>query len=182
MSSHTTTPSRRALLAGAPAVAAAALAGGTAANVLATGLAKAAEADPVFAAIEREREAYAAYCAADELRERIEDRQPIPPPVRNGVPDYEANEKRRADPAHKVWWDEYCEAEADHDESIHELWDARADFLTTQPTTMVGLRVYIDHIEGPLSAGEVEFDDEERALAFPTLAAAVRSLIGGSQS
>jgi hypothetical protein len=50
-------PTRRALLAGAPAIAAAALAGGTVANALAIAEAKAAEADPIFAAIDRHREA-----------------------------------------------------------------------------------------------------------------------------
>jgi hypothetical protein len=49
----TTTPSRRALLAGAPAVAAAALAGGAAANALAIAETKAAEVDPIFAVIKR---------------------------------------------------------------------------------------------------------------------------------
>jgi hypothetical protein len=44
------TPSSRALLAGAPAVAAAALAGGTVTNTFAIAEAKAAETDPIFAA------------------------------------------------------------------------------------------------------------------------------------
>jgi hypothetical protein len=52
--SRNTTTSRRALLAGAPAVAAAALAGS---NALAIAEAKAAEVDPIFAAIERHRAA-----------------------------------------------------------------------------------------------------------------------------
>ena len=45
-------PSRRAMLAGAPAVAAAALAGGTIANAVGIGMAKADEVDPIFALIE----------------------------------------------------------------------------------------------------------------------------------
>jgi hypothetical protein len=61
MSHVTMTPSRRALLAGAPAAAAAALAAGTVANALAIAEAKAAAPDPVFAAIKRERDAYAAH-------------------------------------------------------------------------------------------------------------------------
>jgi hypothetical protein len=56
-------PSRRALLAGAPVAAAAALAGGTIANAVAISMAKAGEVDPVFAAIECERAAYADYLA-----------------------------------------------------------------------------------------------------------------------
>jgi hypothetical protein len=50
-----TIQSRRALLAGAPAVAAAALAGGTAVNVAAIGTVKAGEVDPIFAAIAEHR-------------------------------------------------------------------------------------------------------------------------------
>jgi hypothetical protein len=50
---NTTIPTRRALLAGAPAVAAAALAGATAINAVAIAEAKAAEVDPIFAIIER---------------------------------------------------------------------------------------------------------------------------------
>jgi hypothetical protein len=56
-------------------------------------------------------------------------------------------------------------------------------FLQTQPTTIAGLRAFVDHIEGPLStgeAGEAFWDDEERKVAFPTLATAVRALVGRS--
>jgi hypothetical protein len=55
-------------------------------------------------------------------------------------------------------------------------------FLQTQPTTVVGLLAFLDHIEGPLStgdAGEAFWDEEEKNVAFPTLAAAARDLIGG---
>jgi hypothetical protein len=54
---NTTNPSRRALLAGAPAVAAAALAGGIVTNALAIAEAKAAEVDPIFALIELHQKA-----------------------------------------------------------------------------------------------------------------------------
>jgi hypothetical protein len=52
--------------------------------------------------------------------------------------------------------------------------------LKTRPTSVAGLIAFIDHIEGPFSAGETGeafWDDEERELAFPTLAAAARNLI-----
>jgi hypothetical protein len=52
---------RRALLAGAPAAAAAALAGGTVANAVAIASVKAAEADPIFAVIDLHRRAWRAY-------------------------------------------------------------------------------------------------------------------------
>ncbi len=54
---NTTSPSRRALLAGAPAVAAATLAGGTVINALAIAEAKAAAVDPIFAVIAEHRAA-----------------------------------------------------------------------------------------------------------------------------
>jgi hypothetical protein len=47
------------------------------------------------------------------------------------------------------------------------------------------LIAFIDHIEGPFSSGEAGesfWDDHERELAFPTLAAAARNLIGGRQA
>jgi hypothetical protein len=60
----TTIPTRRALLAGAPAVAAAALAAGTAANGLAVAVASPSGDDPIFAAIAAHRAAMHAYAAA----------------------------------------------------------------------------------------------------------------------
>jgi hypothetical protein len=67
---NTTIPSRRTVLAGAPAVAAAALAGGTAVNALAIAEAK-AEVDPIFAAIQSERKAFAVYRATAEVAEDV---------------------------------------------------------------------------------------------------------------
>jgi hypothetical protein len=57
-------PTRRALLAGAPVAAAAALAGGTVANALAIGMTKAAEIDPIFAVIAEHQAAYVGVIAA----------------------------------------------------------------------------------------------------------------------
>jgi hypothetical protein len=53
--STTTIPTRRTLLAGAPAVAAGALAAGTVANAMVVAMGKAAEVDPVLDVIERHR-------------------------------------------------------------------------------------------------------------------------------
>jgi hypothetical protein len=58
---NTPIPTRRALLAGAPAAAAAALAGGAVANAVAISTAKATGADPIFAAIAEHRSAIDAY-------------------------------------------------------------------------------------------------------------------------
>jgi hypothetical protein len=44
---------------------------------------------------------------------------------------------------------------------------------------------YLDHIEGPFSSGEVgeaNWDETEKELAFPTLAAAARNLIARGQA
>jgi hypothetical protein len=82
-------------------------------------------------------------------------------------------------------WAQYQKAAAAHQKSAQELWSAREAFLETQPTSVAGLIAFIDHIEGPFSTGEPGesyWDDDERELAFPTLAAAARQLIGGHKA
>jgi hypothetical protein len=49
-----------------------------------------------------------------------------------------------------------------------------------RPTTVAGLFAFLDHMEGPLisgEAGEAFWDEHERELAIPTLAASIRNLI-----
>ncbi len=75
-SPNTTTPPRRALLAGAPAVAAAALAGGTVINALAIAEAKACTADPIFAVIAEHQAALKAYLAASHVDGGLMDHSP----------------------------------------------------------------------------------------------------------
>jgi hypothetical protein len=140
-----------------------------------------AERDPIFAAIERERAAHTVYLAT--AAADIDD--PIPPPSRDDPDFEEANERRMARPEHKAWWARWKEADAARVEAAQGLWTAREAFLQTQPTSVAGLRAYLDHIEGPFSSdevGEANWDEKEKELAFPTLAAAVRHLIGGRQS
>jgi hypothetical protein len=96
-----------------------------------------------------------------------------------------ADKKRLASPEHKAWWARYKEAEAACAESGETLWSAREALLRTQPTTVVGLLAFLDHIEGPFSSGEVgeaNWDENEKELAFPTLAAAARNIIVGRQA
>jgi hypothetical protein len=127
--------------------------------------------DPIFGAIERERQAYEEYCVTGAVQRIASDQCP---------PEVQVAEDRRAHPAFAAWWAQYQEAAAPHQKAAQELWGARAAFLKTQPTSVAGLIAFIDHIEGPLSAGEIGeafWDDEERELAFPTLAAAARNLI-----
>ena len=153
------------MLAGAPAAAAAALAGGTVADAVAIGMAKAAEIDPIFEAIERERAAYAAYCVFDEARSQIGEK---PPKGRHK--------------AYQAWYTRFLEAEREHDKIYGAMCDARSDFLLTQPTSVAGLRAFIDRIDGPFSSGdtgEALWDEVEKEVAFPTLSAAARKLIGG---
>ena len=45
------------------------------------------------------------------------------------------------------------------------MCDARADFLITQPTSVAGLRAFINHIDGPFSSGdtgEALWDERKR--------------------
>jgi hypothetical protein len=164
--------SRRSILARATA--------GAALSALLSGKSLAAVAlseDPVYAAIKRERDAFAAYCVTAEIQSRISDQDPFPP----GKPfDHKANARRRARPEWKAYWAEYEKAEAAHEESAQTLWSAREAFLQTRPTTVAGLFAFLDHMEGPLSsgeAGEAFWDEHERDLAIPTLAASIRDLI-----
>jgi hypothetical protein len=135
--------------------------------------------DPVYAAIKRERAAYTAYLATGADQHRISEQNPFPS---TKFEDRRAQKKRLASPEHKTWWARYEEVEEAHNQSAQELWLAREAFLQTQPISIAGLIAFIDHVEGPFSsgsAGEAFWDDKERELAFPTLAAAARELIGG---
>jgi hypothetical protein len=167
----TTSLSRRKALAGLSV----AIAAGAAA------LPAAADADPVYAAIKRERDAFADYCITYEAQSRINDQNPLP--LSEGD-NYEAVRKavakRRASPEFEVWWARYEEAEDAHTVSAQKWWSAREDFLQTQPTTSAGLFAFLDHIDGPFTsapAGEACWDEHEWEMAFPTLAGACRNLI-----
>jgi hypothetical protein len=71
MSKTPTEASRRDILTAAPAAAAAALAGAAVANAVSIGMAKADDIDPIFAAIERHRQAWTEFdnrcCELDEV-------------------------------------------------------------------------------------------------------------------
>jgi hypothetical protein len=170
--------SRRALLMGIAAAAT------PMAPALANALSESApaEVDPVFVAIAREREAYAAYLVPRAIQSEVSDQNPFPAPRSE---DRRAEKKRLKSPEHKAWWARYKQAEAACAESGQRLWSAREAFLQTQPTSVAGLRAYLDHIEGPFSSGEVgeaNWDENEKELAFPTLAAATRNIIARGQA
>jgi hypothetical protein len=59
--------------------------------------------DPIFAAIERERQAYAEYCVTAAVQRIASDQCP---------PDVKVAENRRAHPAFAAWWAQYQEASA----------------------------------------------------------------------
>jgi hypothetical protein len=75
-SPNTTSPSRRALLAGAPAVAVAALAAGTVVNGLAITAARPSATDPIFAVIEAHHRSMAHETACNRAVDRAEEALP----------------------------------------------------------------------------------------------------------
>jgi hypothetical protein len=163
-------PSRRGFLAVLSAGAASAVVPDVAAPSAVDRIAP-SEPDPIYAAIKAEREAYAAYLATDEVQSRISDQAPDP-----------VSRKRRKTAAVKAWWAEYQKAEAVHEKACQEFFAARSTFLQTQPSTVAGLRAFVDHIDGPFSHGhgcEAFWDEHEMEMACPTLVAAVRSLVDG---
>jgi 4-hydroxyphenylpyruvate dioxygenase-like putative hemolysin len=152
-----TTTSRRTLL--TRAVAGAALAGGAGLNVAA--IAVTTKPDPIFAAIERERAAHAEYRRARAIEHEANLRFPG-----------EAHRAARTD-EFLAW---FAEVKQTEDVGVDEWWEARDEFLETQPTTPAGLKTYLDHIEACCHPGDI---DEWAAVAFPTLVAAVRALLEG---
>jgi hypothetical protein len=131
---------------------------------LAPGLAESSEIDPIFAAIKAERNAYARYCASKEYYHTVaKELDPV-------------CERRHGTPA----WEAYKTIEAAHTEIDGEWYDAQMDFLETQPTTASGLIAYFDHIDAHCDPDE-GWDAEWRNQAFPTITAAVRTLIGGAR-
>jgi hypothetical protein len=161
---HTTIPSRRALLAGAPAVAAAALAGGTAANAVAIGMAKADEVDPIFAAIEAHR-------ATVDLILAIEDRS-------NNEDLDEVGE----------------EIDDQMDAAIDTVIEADLVLLSTSPTTVAGVVAALEYagsvcrhqreptiLQGANGWADVEI--KKAARDFPALmGAALRNIIARGQA
>jgi hypothetical protein len=114
--------------------------------------------DPIFAAIERERAAHAEYRRARAI-------------------EHEANLRFPGEVHRAARTDEFlawqAEVEQTEDVGVDEWWEAREEFLETQPTTSAGLKAYLDH------TGEI---NEWAAVAFPTLAAAARvALRGGAE-
>jgi hypothetical protein len=166
MTTNTTIPSRRALLAGAPAVAAAALAAGGAVNILAMGTARPSSVDPIFALIEQHREAILAFGPAID----------------------EGDTMMLAANWTSAERDVFVKAA-----SRREL-EALKVVLTTPPTTLAGVVALLEHLGQPewfedtdlgenpewesLLSGARDSPGCDEARQFPLmLAAAIRSLI-----
>jgi hypothetical protein len=133
-------PTRRALLAGAPAIAAAALAGGTVANAVAIGMAKAADVDPIFALIAEHQAALEAYLAASATDGNLVDHTPAWIAARAVTESATAREEL----AHKA-------------------------VFTTNPTTVAGVAALLGHVAQPEFLREDEEYPDDRQTLLSTL-------------
>jgi hypothetical protein len=151
-------PSRRALLAGAPAAAAGALLAGTAVGAVVISMVKAGEVDPIFALIEKHK---AACDAAQVFCMRAD--------MRSSDPNYDA-------------------AQTQFQEAYKVEREALVALLTCQPTTLAGVTAVLEHVGrldwvfGDDSEHIVLTDAHEREIeeaeAFPKhLAAALRDIV-----
>ena len=179
---NTTTTIRRALLAGAPAVAVAALAGGTVANGVTIGMAKAGEVDPVLAVIDRHRSALEQYdathailgngCAVSARRRtgRV-DRLVARERLTWRRAEMERAKRTPRNTAYELWNDQTAEVS----ESTEAL-------VATIPTTIAGVVIALEHW-AKFSArigDDSQFDFLEQdcgSRLLTSLAAALRSVI-----
>jgi hypothetical protein len=154
-------PSRRAVLAAGPAVAAAALAGGTAANAVAIGMAKAGEIDPVFAAAERLRAALEEYDAAHahfNAMDALYPRETEPDDFMDWTIEQryawqDAEIARREGGPRDIAYDRWN----DQCEKLNEATEA---LIATIPTTAAGIAVALEHWSefSDRISGDGEFD------------------------
>jgi hypothetical protein len=121
---NTPIPTRRALLAGAPVAAAAALAAGTSVNGLAAGLTTSSSTDPIFAVIAMHRTAIEECYRAVMVSGTMVGGGP------NKDPNYDSADKETRD------------ASSREREALY-------DVLTTQPTTLAGVVALLAHVALP---------------------------------
>ena len=133
----TTIPSRRALLTGAPAVAAAALAAGTAATGLATAMAAPLAADPIFAVIAEHKEAAEAYNQAIAVEVAV-DLRDDPDLLTTSEATREAGERAHA---------------------------RLLEVLTVKPTTLPGVVALLVHVGQPELIEESHCEDRDTFLS-----------------
>jgi hypothetical protein len=184
----TTTPSRRALLAGAPAAAAAALAGGTVANAIAIGMAGASNGDPVFAVIERHREAMAREQLAHERFKALDNVYPHEPrpddffewPIEQRCAWNEEQAARRRGSPREVAYHEW-----------NDLSDATIgiteELVQTTPTTIAGIAAVLEYWAELMAhdgdGGDFDFLDLDCGSRFLAgVASALRNIVARGQA
>jgi hypothetical protein len=153
----TTSPSRRALLAGAPAVAVAGLAAGTVVNVLAIAEAKASTLDPILAAIAAHKAASRAFSKAVRLQSRLECELP--------------KERRQSDMDEAIETDDprWIAAVRAVDETGDQVWERALELLNARPLTLSGMVALFRHVAEADEAdlpSDVSFEDADRGLSF----------------
>ena len=148
---ESTTPSRRALLAGAPAVAAAALAAGTAVNAVAIGMAKAGEVDPIFAAIEDHRRSldnmFACYRTSFKLEEDL-------PDLPAGKRHWHRSVWSETPPSDCGDPPEWIAAQLATGEGEEQRKTAADALANTQPSTISGVIALLGYLDSPEEPNE----------------------------
>jgi DNA-binding SARP family transcriptional activator len=163
-----TKTSRRALLAGTPVVAAAAMVAGT---TVALAIPRTADVDPIFAAIERHREAMELEEAAHERFEALsaesdpDDFLEWPLEQRRAWRDEQAKrlEESPRNVAYDVWNDLYNVRSA-----------ITAELGTTTPTTTAGLAALLQHWADIVGDDEGNFDNYDTTKLLTALAGGLR--------
>jgi hypothetical protein len=146
---------RRALLAGAPVAAAAALTAGTVADAVAVGIAKVAEVDPIFEVIQRHRETIA---REDAAHWHFEEMDALYPDV---TPENLDEGPRSA--AYDVWND-LCNVRC----------EITAELGMTTPTTTAGLAALLQHWADIVGDDEGNFDNYDTTKLLTALASGLR--------
>jgi len=189
----TTLPTRRALLAGAPAVAAAALAAGGAVNILAMAAARPSEADPIFAVIRAHHDAMAHEVACLKTISQLD----AVLPHSQSAWHFNYWEGGERPPQGCADAPEWIEAQQGIGEAYALREDAIEALLTTEPKTLAGAIALLEYVGSPeypedrnarepILFGVVENSDDrfpDVVWAFPArLAQTMRNLIGEVRS
>jgi hypothetical protein len=185
-----TKQSRRALLAGAPVVAAAALAAGTTVTGFAAGLATPSSSDPIFAAAERLRGALERYDTARAHFETMDELYPSQDePEPDGFDDWSVAQRmvwrsaemtrRKETPRDSAW-----QRMSDQYDEVDRLSDA---LVATAPTTIGGVAFVLEYWAELMAhdgdSGDFNFLDLDCGSRFLAgVAAALRNIVARGQA
>jgi hypothetical protein len=166
-----TTQSRRRFLSALSATPAVALAGGTAANVIATGLVKAAEVDPIFAVIKRHWHAVRIHQLAGERFRELNAQEPQ-------MPDFETVEER-------VAWVNALHSRPSLRNRAYDLWNETGKHLTAltdellqvAPTTVAGVTAALAHWADVADDETADRDFERTREFIEHMAESMRAII-----